>query len=314
MRSRPRANARAALICAAATLTAAGGAFAAIQGGGAAKTPQLIIGLDDDSTADPVIQPPGTGSDQSTRKADTIAGGQADDTLVGRLGPDVMIAGPGDDVMVGGTEAGSDTQAFPAFDQALGGTGDDVFVWAPGDGSDAYSGGEEGTEFIVRKVTSFRVVRRDGRNVRVRVTRNVRVRTPPDDDVLIFGTMTLKPGDNTQPELFTTRFGALPQVNVSGVGLPAQIGTPALSTVKGFCEFVPGSAVSNWNFFVRFRAQATGALLATIRTRTVERVFCRTKDQDTISEFRLGPLGAGPVVENAGFRPVPGSRLDLLMD
>lgn len=309
-----RARTRTVVLCAAATLTAAGGAFAAIQGGGALKTPQVIIGLDDDAVDDPLIQPPGTASDQSTRKADTIAGGQASDTLVGRLGPDVMIAGPGDDVMVGGTEAGSDTTAFPAFDQAIGGTGNDVFVWAPGDGSDAYSGGEEGITFRTRTVTTFRTVIRNGKRVRVKTVRKVRVRVPPDDDVLIFGTMDLVSGDNTQPILTGTRFGALPRVNVSGAGLPAQVGTPAIPTVKGFCEFVPGSAASNWNFFVRFRSEATQAILATIRVRTVERVFCRTRGADTISEFKLGALGAGPPVETAGFTPPAGSRLDLLMD
>jgi len=314
MRPRPRAHVRVAVLCAAATVTAAGGAFAAIQGGGALKTPQLIIGLDDDSVADPLIQPPGTASDQSTRKADTIAGGQATDTLIGRLGPDVIIAGPGDDVMVGGTEAGSDTTAFPPFDQAIGGPGNDVFVWAPGDGADAYSGGEEGVEFRTRTVTTFRTVIRNGRRVRVKTVRKVRERVPPDDDVLIFGTMDLAAGDNSQPQLTATRFGPLPRVNVSGVGLPAQIGSPALNTVKGFCEFVPGSAASNWNFFVRFRSEATQAILATIRVRTVERVFCRTRGADTISQFTLGALGAGPPVETAGFTPPAGSRLDLLMD
>lgn len=314
MRPRQRVSARTALLCAAATLTAGGGAIAAIQGGGALKTPQLIIGLDDDNVSDPSIQPPGTGSDQSTRNADTIAGGQAGDMLVGRLGPDVIVAGAGPDVMVGGTEAGSDTTAFPPFDQALGGTGDDVFIWAPGDGSDAYSGGEEGIEFTTRTVTSFRTVIRNGKRVRVKVVRKVRVRVPPDDDVLIFGTMDLTPGDNSLPRLTTTRFGPLPRANVSGVGLPAQIGSPAITTVKGFCEFVPGSAASNWNFFVRFRSEATQAILATIRVRTVERVFCRTRGADTISEFRLGNLGAGPPVETAGFQPPAGSRLDLLMD
>ena len=314
MRSRHRVRARTALLCAAATLTAAGGGIAAIQGGGGLKTPQLIIGLDDDNVSDSLIQPPGTGADQSTRNADTIAGGQATDTLIGRLGPDVIIAGPGDDVMVGGTEAGSDTTAFPAFDQAIGGPGNDVFVWAPGDGSDAYSGGEEGVEFTTRTVTTFRTVIRNGKRVRVKVVKKVRVRVPPDDDVLIFGTMDLAPGDNSLPRLTTTRFGPLPRVNVSGVGLPAQIGSPAITTAKGFCEFVPGSAASNWNFFVRFRSEATQAILATIRVRTVERVFCRTRGADTISEFRLGALGAGPPAETAGFRPEAGSRLDLLMD
>lgn len=304
---------------AAATVSAlvagAGAATAAIQGGGALTTPQVFIGLDDDSTADPVIQPPGTATDQSTRKADTIAGGEKDDVLVGRLGPDVLIVGPGNDVIVGGAEAGSDTTAFPAFDQAIGGSGDDVFIWAPGDGSDAYSGGETGKAFTTVKRRVVRTVVRRGKRVRVAVVRTVRVPVPQDDDVLILGTMTLSPGDISLPQLFPSAFGPLPRVNVSGVGLPPFIAeAPPLPTVRGFCEFAPGSAASNWNFFVRFRSEATAALLATIRVRTVERVFCRTRGADTISEFRLGPLGAGPPAGTAGFRPPAGSRLDLLMD
>ncbi|MEW6583667.1 MAG: hypothetical protein AB1416_13005, partial [Actinomycetota bacterium] len=299
-RRRPHPWLAATALCAG--LAGAGVAAAAIQGGGAAKTPLLLVGADDDSTADVNVQPPAfPASDQSLRKSDVLGGGQKDDLLIGRLGPDFLIAGPGDDVMVGGTEAGSDVAAFPAFDNALGGLGDDVFIWTPGDGSDAYSGGEDpATTTVTRRIT--RVVTRNGRKVRVVTTRRVTVPAPKDDDVLILGTLGLAPGDDSQPEVFQTPFGPLPRVNVSGVGLPATIGVAGRATVKGFCQLAPGTPGSNWQFLVRFFTDA-GQLQATIRVRNVERVLCRARGQDTITEFALGDFGDGPPAERGGFVP-----------
>lgn len=297
----------------AALLIPCAAALAAIQGGGAANTPLLLVGLDDDTPADPLIQPPGTATNQSTRKGDTLGGGQKDDVLIGREGPDVFIAGPGDDVMVGGTEFGSNVAEFPPIDQALGGPGNDVFIWSPGDGSDAYSGGEpDAFTTEQRKVTRFVV--RGGRRVRVVSTRTGTVPSKPDDDVLVLGTLGLKPGDNFQPALIPTPFGALPRANVSGVNLPATVGdSPPHPTVRGFCELVPANPASNWNFLVRFFADS-GQLQATIRIRAVERVLCRTRGADTITEFALGAKGAGPPAARPGFTPPAGSRLDALVD
>lgn len=299
-----------AILALGAALVAAATAGAAIQGGGDANVPLVLIGADDDSTADPVIQPPGTVNDQSTRKADILGGGQRDDLLIGREGPDVIVAGPGSDVIVGGPEAGSDPVRFPNADAALGGPGDDVFIWAPGDGPDSFTGGEP-PAFTVEQRRVPVVIVRGGESVRVFRTRSVRVPSPPDDDVLVLGTMPLSAGDNHLPQLRgVPGFGQLPSVNVSGAGLPPTIGSnPPLTTVRGFCELVPGSAVSQWNFLVRFFNEATGELQATIRVRAVERVICRTRGADAMTEFRLGRVGAGPPAVNAAFTPAPGSKL-----
>src|SRR5262245_45987006 len=123
-------------------LAGAGGGLASILGGAGANTPLLLIGLDDDAATDPFIQPPGTTSNQSTRKADILGGGDVNDVLIGREGADVLVAGPGDDVLIGGTEAGSNVEAYPPSDAGLGGAGNDIMIWAPGDGADSFTGGE----------------------------------------------------------------------------------------------------------------------------------------------------------------------------
>jgi Ca2+-binding RTX toxin-like protein len=303
----------AALLALGAVLGACGVAAAAIQGGGAATVPLVLIGADDDVTTDPLIQPPGVAANQSTRKADILGGGEKSDVLIGREGADAIVAGPGDDVIVGGTEFGSDLTQFPNSDAALGGPGNDVFIWSPGDGSDSFTGGEPApTTTVVRNVS--RVVVRNGRRVRVTSRRTVTVPSPQDDDVLVLGTLDLKSGDNFQPALGATPFGPLPTVNVSGANLPAAIGdSPPHPTVRGFCTFGPAPATSNWNFLVRFVAEGTNQVQATVRVRGVERVLCRTRGADAISEFRLGPLGAGPPAERTGFSAPAGSKLAAMV-
>lgn len=267
----------------------------------------VLLGPDDDSTASPVIQPPAPPvADQSLRKGDQLLGGRNDDVLVGRLGPDLLVGNDGDDVLVGGLERGGNNEAFPNFDVAFGGQGDDVFVWAPGDGSDAFDGGEP-PRFTT--TTETRVVRRDGRNVRV--TRTRRVRSPADDDVLVIGTATVLAADNTQPELFSSRFGRLPRVDASGA-----LGTvPPQGVIKGFCEVVPAPPGLGYQFLVRFSGRAFRVLQVTMRVRGVERVLCRTDGApDAITETRLGPKGAGPpVAASATFRPPAGSKLAALV-
>jgi hypothetical protein len=270
----------------------------------------VLLGPDADSTADPAIQPPGAVGvgDQSLRKGDQILAGRGDDVLVGRLGPDVLIGDDGDDVIVGGLERGSDAGAFPNFDVAFGGQGDDVFIWAPGDGSDAFDGGEP-PRFTTTTVT--RIVRRNGD--RVRVTRTRRVRSPADDDVLVIGTAAILAADKSQPELFPSRFGRLPKVDVSGrqpVGA-----TPPEGVIKGFCEVVPAPAGLGYQFLVRFSGRAFRVLQVTMRVKGVERVLCRTDGAaDAIAETRLGPRGAGPVIAaSADFRPAAASRLAAIV-
>ena len=299
-----------ALAAAAALCAAAGPAAANLLDRSGATGPLVLIGPDGDSTADPVIQPPGLVgvADQSLRKGDQILAGSGDDVLVGRLGPDLLVGNDGDDVIVGGLERGSDAGAFPNADVAFGGPGDDVFIWAPGDGSDAFDGGEP-PRFTTKTVT--RTVRREGR--RVRVTRTVRVPSPPDDDVLVVGTAAIVAADKSQPELFPTRFGRLPKVDVSGRQPVGAI--PPEGVIKGFCEVVPAPPGLGYQFLVRCSGRAFRVLQVTMRVKGVERVLCRTDGAvDAIAETRLGPKGAGPVVPaSADFRPPAGSRLDAIV-
>lgn len=270
----------------------------------------VLVGPDGDTTTDPTIQPPDAGvgvGDQSLRKGDQIFGGGNDDVLIGRLGPDLLVGNDGDDVLVGGLERGSDAGAFPNFDIALGGQGDDVFIWAPGDGSDAFDGGEP-PRFTTETVT--KVVRRDGK--RVRVTRTRKVRSPADDDVLVIGTAAIQAADKSVPELFPGRFGRLPKVDVSGRA-PTGI-TPPEGVIKGFCTVVAAPPGLGYQFLVRFFGRATGQLQVTMRVRGVERVLCRTNPADTITETRLGPKGAGPpAVASTDFRPRAGTALAAMV-
>lgn len=307
----PRARRRALAV----GLGAAALAVAAVPAGAnlielpGARSPLVLIGADDDDTVDPTIQPAGVAANQTLRKGDQLVAGLGSDLLVGRLGPDTLIAGAGDDVMVGGLERGSDPAVFPNSDIAFGGDGDDVFVWAPGDGSDAFVGGEP-PRYTFVKVT--RVVRKAGK--RVRATRTVRRLSRPDDDVLVIGTPSVLPGDNSQPELFATSFGRLPRVNVSGLNAPLTIGTaPAQAFIKGFCQVAPAPPGLGYQHLVRFFGQANRAQAVTIRVKNVERVLCRTDGSDTITETYLGAKGQGPaVVRTTAWLAPPGTKLAAL--
>jgi hypothetical protein len=97
----------------------------------------VLIGRDDDNTADLEIQPAGVTANQSLNNADTLVGRHGDDVLIGLLGSDTMLGGPGNDILVGGTEQGSQ----PNSDIQIGDTGNDIAIWAGGDGSDLFDGG-----------------------------------------------------------------------------------------------------------------------------------------------------------------------------
>jgi hypothetical protein len=97
----------------------------------------VLIGRDDDNTADPEIQPDGVAANQSLNNADTLVGRHGDDVLIGLLGSDTMLGGPGNDILVGGTEQGTQ----PNSDVQIGDTGNDIAIWAGGDGSDLFDGG-----------------------------------------------------------------------------------------------------------------------------------------------------------------------------
>lgn len=297
----------AAVALASASAAACATAGAAVIDRSGATRPVVLLGPDDDSTASPVIQPPDPPvPDQSQRKGDQLIGGRGDDVLVGRLGPDLLVGNDGDDLLVGGLERGANNEVFPNFDVAFGGQGDDVFVWAPGDGSDAFDGGEP-PRFVTERFT--RIVRRNGK--RVRVTRTRRVRAPADDDVLVIGTAAVLAADPSQPELFPTRFGRLARVDASGA-----LGTvPPQGVIKGFCEVLPAPPGLGYRFLVRFSGRAFRVLQVTIRVRGVERVLCRADGApDAIAETVLGPRGAGPaVVRTAAFAPPAGSKLAALV-
>lgn len=117
---------------------------ALIEGG---EGPQVLIGADDDNTANAAIQPAGAAVNQSLNNTDVIEGGQGNDVLIGLLGSDVMEGGPGNDIIVGGPDPGA-----PNSDIMLGGPGFDVALWAPGDGSEAFIGGP-GRDALVFGVT-----------------------------------------------------------------------------------------------------------------------------------------------------------------
>ena len=286
----------------------AGTAGAALQGTETSAAPQVLIGRDDDTTTDTTIQPAGVAADQTLRKGDQLRGGRRNDVLIGRLGPDTLTGNDGDDVLVGGTERGSDATAFPNFDVAYGGAGNDAFIWAPGDGSDAFVGGDS---VATRTVTVTRFVRVNGRRVAVR--RKVTRRLGQHTDTLILGTMLLPSGDNTRPNLFSTRFGQLPRAFVSDRNLPATIGdSPAAAPIKGFCQVLPAPPGLGYDHLVRFFVEATGAQAVTLRIRGVEQVLCGTQNADGITQTTISRTGA--VVRSTDFSPAANSKLDALVD
>jgi hypothetical protein len=289
---------------------AAGSATAALQGDDSTGAGQIIVGRDNDSTLDPTIQPPGVAADQSLRKGDQLRGGRGNDVLVGRLGPDTLTGGDGDDVLVGGTERGSDAAAFPNFDIAYGGAGDDAFIWTPGDGSDAFVGGKS---YRTKVTFKKQIVIENGR--RFVIQKKVEKKLAANVDTLIIGTMALRGGDNSQPQLLNSPFGLLPRVNVSDRGLPATIGdSPAQAPIKGFCQIVPAPVGLGYQYLVRFFGDA-GAQAVTIRVKDVEQVLCGNRNADGITQTTLGREGKGPIaVASTNFVPAVGSRLDALVD
>lgn len=294
---------------------ATGPALGGVLDAGKRVADATLIGQDDDNTANPAIQPDTVdpNRNQSLRNGDLIAGARGDDTLIGRLGPDVLRGRDGDDVLIGGIERGSDVAAFPNFDYGFGQKGDDIFIWAPGDGSDAFVGGESPRYETSYKRHTIRVG-----NKRIRTFKRVRERVARDNDYLVFGTMPLVEGDNTQPVLRRTKYGNLPSVNVSGRNLPATVGTnPALPTIRGYCRFEEAPSGSSFDFLVRFFVeppQGEPFQAVTLRTKDVENVLCRTRGQDTITQTFLGENGNGPAVtRTTDFRPRAGTKIAALL-
>jgi hypothetical protein len=276
-----------ALVAAAAALALTATALGALQLG--EDSGRVVIGADNDSPDDPVIQN-GAAANQSLRKGDQIIGDRTDEVQIGRLGPDVLLAEGGHDVIVGGTERNSDVVNFPNFDIADGENGNDAFIWAPGDGSDAFLGGEP--------------ARRPGK----------------DMDRLIVGTMEVDEDDDSLPQLNRTEFGRLPRAIVSNNRLPATIGGDSnpTATVPNTCDVVRAPRGLGYNFLVRVINPVTGAQAVTLRLKEVEQVLCGAGGQGEagrgIVATSLGRRGKGPVRSVDGFRPARDSRLDQLVD
>jgi Ca2+-binding RTX toxin-like protein len=97
---------------------------------------------------------------------------------------------------------------------------------------------------------------------------------PGRRDALVFGAIDVTPGTNV-PVLSPAdgRRGktGLPTANVTGQG--------------GFCtlEAVDDPAARGFDFLVRFFSKANGNLLATVRTRDVEQVFCTAEDAAAVT-------------------------------
>ena len=116
---------------------------------------EVLIGRDDDNTANPAIQLPGTAADQSLANTDVLVARGAQNVLIGLAGNDVLQGGPASDILVGGPEQG----LRPNSDVMFGNSGTDVSIWAPGDGSDAFLGGSG------RDAQVLGVIDRDANNV-----------------------------------------------------------------------------------------------------------------------------------------------------
>jgi hypothetical protein len=135
---------------------------AVVEGG---KGAQLLIGVDDDNQANPLIQA-GAVANQSLNRTDVLEGGPGNDVMFGLNGNDVMDGGPGDDIILGGPDGGPAPGGPPNSDIMFGGPGNDVNVWAPGDGSEAFIGGP-GTDALIFGATDREAVADPATGVRL---------------------------------------------------------------------------------------------------------------------------------------------------
>ncbi|MEP6651589.1 MAG: hypothetical protein ABJA74_17000 [Lapillicoccus sp.] len=102
------------------------------------------LGLDNDNSSNPFIQPPGVATPQHMNDTDLLFGRGNADLLVGNKGGDTLLGGPGPDILVGGPDRGSDRRD----DVLVADDGDDVAVWSPGDGNDIVDG-NDGTDTLI---------------------------------------------------------------------------------------------------------------------------------------------------------------------
>ena len=138
--------------------------FAGAQSGdgdACAGNSEVLIAQDNDNVDNLLIQPFGTGPNQSLNNADILLGEGGCDVLIGLLGNDVLDGGDGRDITIGGTEQ-FDPDGFGNKDIIFGGGFNDINIWAPGDGSDAFLGGSG-----MRDAQIFGLIDRDVNNVPV---------------------------------------------------------------------------------------------------------------------------------------------------
>jgi hypothetical protein len=117
------------------------------EGGGRA---QVIIGPDDDTLLNPLIQPASAFGNQSLNAMDLLIGAGGADVLIGRVGDDRLLGGPGGDILVGGP----DVISLDGRDLLLGEAGDDVAIWAPNDKNDAFLGGPGRDAIVVGRLAT----------------------------------------------------------------------------------------------------------------------------------------------------------------
>jgi hypothetical protein len=126
------------------------------------RSAQLLIGRDDDNSANILIQA-GAAANQSLNRTDVLDGGSGNDVMVGLNGNDVMNGGPGDDIILGGPDGGPAPGGPPNSDIMFGGPGNDVNLWAPGEafiggpGVDALVFGATDREALADPVTGVRL-------------------------------------------------------------------------------------------------------------------------------------------------------------
>jgi hypothetical protein len=229
-----------------------------------------------------------------------------------RLAQAALVGGPGPQLLIGrddDNQANAVIQAGAVANQSLnrtdvleGGAGNDVMFGL--NGSDVMDGGP-GSDIILGGP--------DG---------GAAPGGPPNSDIMFGGpgndVNLWAPGDGSEvfiggPGLDAIIFGAtdreanadpttgvrLPTLLFGVPGFPQGIITANVSGLGNFCT-VEASAFAAFEYLVRFRSTATGNLLATVRVKEVEQVFCTSQSGTAIAFADLtGPAPSFDVVNLA---------------
>jgi hypothetical protein len=81
----------------------------------------------------------------------------------------------------------------------------------------------------------------------------------------------------------TDRLNGIPVLSAAIDGFPFGVPTANVSGQGGFCTVEAAPTGSGYDFLVRFFVRATGNLAVTVRTRSVEQVFCTSVAGGTIT-------------------------------